>query len=322
MNILLLSTLEIVLIIAICAVLVFAVGVVCFFATGKRLADWTLRRGSYLGRGIERKMKKMHHRFKIKYKWWDGFANEIFCIKSDDGLNLYARILRQPQKNNKIAIVVHGFMANYKDMQTYAKYFYEKGFDVLAVDNRAHGMSEGEYVGMGWNDRKDLLRWIDFVIEQFGKKIQIVLFGVSMGASAVCNACGEKLPKNVKCAISDSAFDSVYNEFHYVLSQNMKLPAKTLIGIFDAYNKNFFGESLKEQNTVLMVQKTKTPILFIHGTGDNFVPFEMVYSLYDACPKDLRDIFVVKNAWHTEAQAKNVKKYNKKLNEWLNKYVN
>lgn len=320
MEMLLLSHLEIILIVVIAVLAVAFCCVLLFLGTGKRLAEWTLKRGSYLGRGIERKAKKMHKRFRINYKWWDKFPNEVFNIKSDDGLDLYGRILRQPQ-SDKLVILVHGFMSNYKEMQTYAKFFYENGYHVLAVDNRAHGMSAGEYVGMGWLDRLDLLKWIDYCIKEFGKNTKIVLFGVSMGASAVCMTCGEDLPSNVKCAISDSAYDCVYNEFYYVLKQNMKLPAKSILGIFDAYNRSFIGPPLKQQSAVEQVKKTKVPILYIHGTGDNFVPFHMVYNLYDATAPNMRDIFVVKNAWHTESQSKNPQKYNQKLTEWLKKNV-
>ena len=322
MNLLLLTTLETILLIVVIILALAFSAVVFFYTTGKTLASLTLKRDSYLGRGIGRKLKKLSKRYRINYNWWDKFPNEVYNIESDDGLQLYARIVKQQQPTDKLAIVLHGFMGNYKDMQSYCKYFYEKGFNILAIDARAHGMSGGEYAGMGWLDRLDLLKWINFAITKFGKRTKIVLFGCSMGAATVCMACGEQLPANVKCAISDSAYDSVYNQFYFVLKNTMRLPAKSLLGIFDTYNRYFIGPPLKEQSTIEQVKKSKTPILFIHGTGDNFVPYEMVYKLYNATDPELRDIFIVKHAWHTEAQAKNPKKYNNKLDEWIDKYIN
>ena len=85
-------------------------------------------------------------------------------------LNYMQEFCVKKQKTNKLAIVVHGFMNNYKDMQTYAKYFYDNGYNVLTVDNRAHGLSGGEYVGMGWFDRLDIVKWIDYVIQKVWQK--------------------------------------------------------------------------------------------------------------------------------------------------------
>lgn len=46
----------------------------------------------------------------------------------------------------------------------------------------AHGNSEGQYIGMGWLDRKDMLKWIDYVIS-LDKNAQIALYGESMGGA-------------------------------------------------------------------------------------------------------------------------------------------
>lgn len=318
MRYLLLTNLEIILI-AVVAVLIFSI--VFYYYTGKTIIGFTIKRGNYFGRAIERKLKKLAKRFKINYDWWDKFPIELFNIQSYDGLELYARILRQETKTNKLAIVVHGFMNNYKDMQTYAKYFYDNGYNVLTVDNRAHGLSGGEYVGMGWFDRLDIVKWIDYVIQKFGKRVQIVLFGISMGGATVLMTSGEELPPNVKCIISDSAYDNVYNIFHHVMKNELKLPAFSLIRILEGYNKMYFGESIKEHDTISQVKKSKTPILIIHGKADNFVPVEMAYKIYDAILPELRDILIVPHAWHGEAQAKNTKQYNEKLEQWLGKYI-
>lgn len=245
------TNLEVVLIVVVVLLLGFAL----YYLTGKIVASQTIKRNNYFGRAGQRKLKKLATRFKINYGWWDKFPIELFNIQSYDNLELYARVLRQEKKTNKLAIVVHGFMNNYKDVQTYAKYFYEKGYNVLAVDNRAHGLSGGEYIGMGWVDRLDLLKWIEYVIKKFGKSVQIALFGISMGGATVLMASGEELPPNVKCIIADSAFNNVYSVFHHVMKNELKLPSFSLTRTLDGYCRMYFGESLKQHDTIVQVKK-------------------------------------------------------------------
>lgn len=69
-------------------------------------------------------------------------------------------------------------------MRTVARAFHEQGYHVLTPDARAHGESEGSLISLGWNERKDLLRWIDAVLEM-DSQAEIVLYGISMGADTI-----------------------------------------------------------------------------------------------------------------------------------------
>lgn len=75
-------------------------------------------------------------------------------------------------------------------------------------DARGHGRSEGDYIGFGWDERKDYLQWIDRVIKN-DPASEIVLHGVSMGGATVMMTSGEKLPENVKAFIEDCGYSSV-----------------------------------------------------------------------------------------------------------------
>ena len=88
------------------------------------------------------------------------------------------------------------------------------------IDARAHGASEGKYIGFGCLDRNDLVRWIEYVISLLGEDCEILLHGTSMGGATALMASGLELPNNVKGIISDSAFTSPAEVFSEVLKNS------------------------------------------------------------------------------------------------------
>lgn len=276
----------------------------------------SLSRKSTTKRLVNKSMQKTLSAYKIDFCWWDKFDFQTLSLISKDGLKLVGHFLQN--KSNELAIIVHGYGADYREMQLYAKYFVEKNYNVLAVENRAHGNSEGKMMGMGWFDRLDLIQWINLMLEK-NANYQIVLMGLSMGASTVCMASGEKLPSNVKAIISDCAFANVYEQFRYVFNHKTHLPAFPILNIFNVYTKATYKFDMKKADATMQVKKTKVPILFIHGDKDSFVPTENVYKLYNATPENLRQLYIAEGADHAMSYPINEMEYEKQLNLFLNK---
>ena len=80
--------------------------------------------------------------------------------------------------------------------------FYNQGYNVILPHMRGHGESEGAYIGMGYHDRKDIIKWVEYIISQ-DSLAEILIYGVSMGGAATMMVSGENLPDNVKCFIED-----------------------------------------------------------------------------------------------------------------------
>lgn len=144
-------------------------------------------------------------------------------IKSFDGLRLYGALLESEKFSDKIIICVHGFTGSgKKDFASLARTYYLNGYNVLLVDNRAHGQSEGKYVGFGVLDRLDLRNWVKYTVNRFGSNIKIFLHGISMGGATVLMA-SSIMPKNVRGIIADCGFTSVDEIFEYVLKRDYHL---------------------------------------------------------------------------------------------------
>lgn len=253
-------------------------------------------------------------------KWYRTVERETLKIKSEDGLELSAVYIPSALPSNKVAIVAHGYTGNLNQMSSYAKLFHEMGFGVLAPDARGHGTSEGSYIGFGWHERKDFLRWIQLMIHTHGPDTEIALFGISMGGATVMNVSGEELPSNVKVIVEDCGYTSVADELAFQLKQTYRLPAFPLLQTTSLITKLRAGYWFEEASPLNQIKKNNLPILFIHGEDDLFVPTTMVHRLYAACPSP-KELYIATGADHGRSYTRNKEEYKRRVRRFVHKYI-
>lgn len=298
-------------------IILIVLGLLYYLLVGEILFHYVFSKKTLNARLFKKNLDQMIKEHKIDLCWWDKVDFEKVKIKSFDNLTLVGHYCNL--NSLKTVIIVHGFGGSYRETQPYCKLFYEKNFNILAVDNRAHGESEGNCVGFGWLDRKDIISWINYLNEKTPNN-KIVLFGVSMGGTAVCCVAGEEPPSNVESIISDSAFARADKQIEFVMKKK-KLNFKLLrIHLFD-YVKRSQDFDVSQVDAVKQVKKTQIPILFIHGKDDDYVPVEDALVLYNATPQNLKDKFIVENAKHAMAYAVTGNLYEKKISDFLKSYT-
>ena len=239
---------------------------------------------------------------------------------SFDKLKLHATYFPEIQNTygkKKVVICFHGYTSQgLSDYIGLSDYYLKRGFAMLLPDARAHGQSEGEYIGFGCLDRKDALVWIDWVIQECGEDVEIILHGTSMGGATVLMASGLELPKQVKGIVSDCGFTSPKEVFTHVLNSMYHLPAFPAIQGADIINKKLAGYGMDECNAKQEVRKAKVPILFIHGSNDTFVPCKMCHEIYDYCAAPKKKL-IVEGAAHAESYYKDMEKYEQALTDFF-----
>ncbi len=242
-------------------------------------------------------------------------------IQSFDDLKLNGYYFQNKKDNHKYIIVVHGYMGKALDMVFSIKRFYKEGYSVLAADCRGAGDSEGNYIGMGWDDRLDILKWIDLIISN-DPDAKIVLYGVSMGGATVMMVSGEEsLPSNVKAIVEDCGYTSASDIFTYQLNDLFNLPKFPIIPAASLVTKIRAGYFLEEASAVKKVAKSRTPILFIHGDKDEFVPFSMLDTLYEAANSP-KDKYVINGAGHGLASSVDGEIYWDNVFNFIKQYMN
>lgn len=237
---------------------------------------------------------------------------------SFDGLKLHAVYFPAITESSRKRVVIcfHGYTSRaLADFTGLTDYYFRRGYAMLHPDARAHGESEGEYVGFGCLDRRDAMKWINWVIKKYGADVEILLHGISMGGATVLMAAGLPLPPQVKGIVSDCGFTSPKEVFTHVLKSMYHLPAFPVIPAADLLNRRLAGYGMDECNAKREVAKAKVPILFIHGSKDTFVPVSMCHELYDHCASPKRK-WIAEGAAHGESYFKDMEAYEKALDEF------
>ncbi len=232
---------------------------------------------------------------------------ELVSVQSFDGLRLYGKYYHVADEA-PLTIFFHGYRSgSIRDGNRIFLLSKERGYNVLMVDQRAHGQSEGMVMTFGIKERWDCLRWIDYANERFGKDISIVLAGMSMGASTVLMAAGEVLPDNVCCIIADSPF-SAPKEIIQTVIKSKGLPVGLLYQLAKFSAKLYGDFDLEETSAKEAVKKCTIPMLLIHGDDDHFVPCHMGLACYEACESE-KQLLLVKGAGHGLSYCVDAKTY-------------
>ncbi len=229
-------------------------------------------------------------------EWLAGAGISEVSVTAGDGAVLYADML--DAGTHRWAILLHGYKRTRERVYNYGRFYAEQGCGLIMPDLRGHGKSGGSFIGMGWLDRTDIIKWAELIISR-DPDARIVLHGVSMGGAAALMTAGEELPPNVKCVVSDCAYSSVWEQFANVMKSYTGLPEFPLMYTTSFFTKLFAGYSYSEASALEQVRKTTLPVLFIHGRGDTFVAPYMAEALHAAHPDS--ELLFVDDAEHGQA---------------------
>lgn len=255
--------------------------------------------------------------------WWNTQPLEAMEIVSGDGLRLVGHYLPADAPTKRLAFVVHGHRCVSGEMGFICRMYHRWGYNVFCADQRAHGKSEGRYIGMGWLERDDMDRWIDVLLKKLGGDTRIVLHGISMGAATVMMMSGARdLSGNVVCAVEDCGYTDAFDTFYaHMLRDFRALPCKKLIlCAASMLTKVFAGYSFREASAVRVISSITFPMLFVHGTHDDVVPFEMMRRLYDAHGGN-KEMLVIELAHHGTCYFDNTPEYEQRVRDFIDRYL-
>ena len=195
-------------------------------------------------------------------------------ITAHDGVRLVGNYYRKSD-SAVLEIQFHGYRSMaFRDFSGGACEALDRGHNLLLVDQRAHGRSGGRALTFGALESRDVLDWVNFATERFGKDVKILLLGISMGAATVLIASSLDLPPSVKGIIADCPCSSG-EEIIRIIAKKRGYPIRLLMPFLKLGARIFGHFSMKDTDVTSAVRGASVPILLIHGEADDFVPPEM-----------------------------------------------
>jgi pimeloyl-ACP methyl ester carboxylesterase len=206
-------------------------------------------------------------------------------LRSGDGLALSAWWVGKAD-SPRAAVLVHGWGGDKSSLHVLetALVYERAGFNVLMLDLRGHGGSEGRRITVGYREMRDVQGALSWLEERGFDPEEVVLHGWSMGGAAVIQAA----PGTGVAAVVEEA---TYADLPPLLLQKLPevggLPAFFNPGIF-LTGRHFLGidpRAVRPVEEARQLSREGIPFMIIHSRDDEVVPFEHAESLAKAYPE-------------------------------------
>ncbi len=244
--------------------------------------------------------------------------HETITIKTEDSLKLEGWYL-DSQNDDTIkphigtVIMFHGHGSCRSGMIKEAEAFYNLGWNVLMIDFRAHGNSEGNLCTIGFNESKDVKAAYDYIGKK--KEKNIVLWGISLGASTILKSISDYNLKPSKI-ILEMPFGSLLDATEGRL-RTLHLPAEPLamlLTFWGGAEQGFWAFDHKPWN---YAGKVNCPVLLQWGINDPRVTEREINLIFKNLASHQKTLIKYIHCGHESLYKKETEKWTKTVGDFL-----
>lgn len=219
----------------------------------------------------------------------------------------------------RAVVLLHGYADAKIGAIAWAPLWQSLGWNVLAVDLRAHGESDGRDSTGGFFERDDVSQVIDGLRNAKPRSaVDIALFGVSLGAAVACGVAA--LRDDICAVVLDSPFDD-YAAAVREWAGRSSLPLPSLAGVVCRVGEWISGARFAAVRPVDLIPHIAAPVLVIHGGDDDFLAPAQLDRIKTALsqrpPTLITEHLIVPGAAHNLALAADPATYRQHLSAFL-----
>ena len=191
---------------------------------------------------------------------------------------------------SKAALIIAGRMESLLYSYYFAEPFRRAGYNVLVIDNRAHGQSEGKITALGYKEYRDVLRWCEFLHDTLHNE-KVFLHGICIGAStALFAAVSDGCPDYLEGLSVEGMYVNFYESFrNHMLVDRPEKPRWPIMPLTMLWIRLISGADVVHDGPYWRIDRLRKPILFLHSREDQYSAPDKAAQLYEKCtaPKEL-----------------------------------
>lgn len=245
--------------------------------------------------------------------WMEANKDRITELQiENDGLKLFGQYFDFGK--DRCVIILPGRC----ESLVYSYYFappYEKaGFNVLVVDTRCHGNSDGKYNTIGVKESADVLKWAELAHDRFQNK-EIYFHGICIGTSSGLFALeAGRCPDYLRGLVTEGCYVSFRETFkrHMIALKRPLFPVLQFV-MWLIYRHT--GTNVYTQKPIRAIRKIKPDcrVLFLYGQNDIFSIPQKSRELFDACISEDKKLVWFEKGGHSHLRINNTQQYDQAI---------
>lgn len=218
--------------------------------------------------------------------------------------------------SDRVVIIVPGRMENGIYSCYFAEPYRQAGYNVLTVDARSTGLSDGRLNCLGYREYRDLLQWTRLMHDSFGNR-QVWYHAICIGCFTSLAACTSPDRPDY---ITGMAAEGMYRNF-YITTKNHMIdshkPLYPFIQFLTLLIRIFCGGSAVFDGPFRRIPDMHLPLLMLHSREDIFSTPDLAQELYDACPSQTKELVWFPKGGHSRVRLNNTAMYDQAVTAFL-----
>ena len=217
---------------------------------------------------------------------------------------------------DKCALILQGRAESLLYSYYFGEPYRSAGFNVLVIDTRGHGLSDGYFNGCGITESRDIAPWVNHIENKYGIHT-FVLHGICIGsASAMLASIKPDFPKSIKALIAEGTYHSFYESFREHLTE-LKKPKYPVLWQMHYICKKRFGIDVKKDSPIKAAPKFTLPLLLMSGKQDAYSLPHKCRALFDKCASKKKQFVAFDKGAHSHLRINDVEKYDSTIKSFL-----